>query len=51
MSLQGRPEIFVINPNGYIGESTRRAIADAKELGKPIEFMDPPLDEDWSSVG
>ncbi len=33
-------EIFVINPGGYIGESTRNEIAYAKEHGKKIRYLE-----------
>ena len=33
-------EIFIINPNGYIGDSTWSEICYARMLGKPIEFME-----------
>ena len=33
-------EIFVINPGGYIGESTRREIRYATLRGKRIRFLD-----------
>lgn len=33
-------EIFVINPGGYIGESTRREIAYARTCGKHISYLD-----------
>ena len=33
--------IFVINKNGYIGESTRSEIEYAKEHGKRIEYLEP----------
>ncbi len=33
-------EIFVINPGGYIGESTRNEIAYAKEHGKKISYLE-----------
>ena len=33
-------EIFVINVNGYIGESTTREIEYAKSLGKPIKYLE-----------
>lgn len=33
--------VLVVNPGGYIGESTRREIAYAKAGGKPISFTDP----------
>ncbi len=32
-------EIFVINPGGYIGESTRREIEYAKNTGKTIKYL------------
>lgn len=31
-------EVYIINPGGYIGESTGRELAYAKSLGKPIRF-------------
>ncbi len=33
-------EIFVINPGGYIGESTRNEIAYAKEHGKKVCYLE-----------
>lgn len=33
-------EIFVINKNGYIGESTRNEINYAVKLGKPISYLE-----------
>lgn len=33
-------EIFVINPDGYIGESTRREIAYANEHGKLVRYLE-----------
>lgn len=33
-------KVVVINPEGYIGESTRREIAYAEKIGKPIEYTD-----------
>lgn len=35
-------EIMVINPGGYIGESTRREIAYATSQGKPIHYLVAP---------
>jgi hypothetical protein len=32
--------VLVVNPGGYIGESTRREIAYADATGKPISFTD-----------
>lgn len=34
-------EIFVINENGYIGDSTKSEIAYARETGKNIMYMVP----------
>lgn len=33
--------VLVINPGGYIGESTSREIAYARANGKPVSFTDP----------
>ncbi|WP_433008605.1 hypothetical protein [Kribbella sp. CA-294648] len=33
--------VLVVNPGGYIGESTSREIAYARAAGKPISFTDP----------
>ena len=38
-------EIFVINPGGYIGASTKREIAYASAKGKKINSMEPIPDE------
>lgn len=35
-------EIFVINPGGYIGESTRREIDYARQTGKKVNYLCPP---------
>lgn len=32
-------EIFVVNPGGYVGASTRREIAYARAAGKPVRFL------------
>lgn len=32
-------EIYVVDPSGYIGESTRREIAYAESLGKPVRYL------------
>jgi hypothetical protein len=34
--------ILVVNPGGYMGESTRREIAYAQAAGKAITFTHPP---------
>lgn len=31
----------IVNPGGYVGESTRREIAYAESVSKPITFTDP----------
>ncbi|TGN66511.1 hypothetical protein EXE59_23095 [Nocardioides eburneiflavus] len=33
--------VLVVNPGGYVGESTRREIAHARAAGKPVSFTDP----------
>ena len=33
-------EVFVINVNGYIGESTAREIKYAEGLGKPVKYLE-----------
>lgn len=35
-------EIFVINVDGYVGESTRREIAYAKQMGKRVTYLEQP---------
>lgn len=32
--------VLIVNPGGYIGESTSREIAYARAAGKPISFTD-----------
>lgn len=34
-------EVFVLNVDGYVGESTRREIRYATSLGKPIRYLEP----------
>ncbi|MGW0836548.1 hypothetical protein [Streptomyces prunicolor] len=38
-------EVLVVNPGGYIGDSTRREIDYARSLGKPIRYTHPVDDE------
>lgn len=38
-------EIFVINVNGYIGESTKSEIEYAKRMGKIINYLEPKGEE------
>jgi hypothetical protein len=33
-------EVFVVNPGGYIGESTRSEIEYAAKLGKPVQYLE-----------
>ncbi|MFD4640539.1 hypothetical protein ACFWN2_24700 [Lentzea sp. NPDC058436] len=33
--------VVVVNPGGYVGESTTREIAYALSTGKPVSFTDP----------
>ena len=33
--------VLVVNPGGYVGESTRREIDYARAAGKPVSFTDP----------
>ncbi|MFI1726444.1 hypothetical protein [Streptomyces sp. NPDC020489] len=35
-------EILIVNPGGYIGDSTRCEIAYARDLGRPIRYTHPP---------
>lgn len=32
--------VLVVNPGGYVGESTSREITYARATGKPVEFTD-----------
>uniref|UniRef100_UPI002F91B614 hypothetical protein n=1 Tax=Streptomyces sp. NBC_01562 TaxID=2975879 RepID=UPI002F91B614 len=34
-------EVLVVNPGGYIGDSTRSEIAYARSVGKPIRYTHP----------
>ena len=33
--------VLVVNPGGYVGDSTRREIAYARATGTPVSFTDP----------
>ncbi|PKH40954.1 hypothetical protein SAMN05192575_11185 [Nocardioides alpinus] len=33
--------VLVVNPGGYVGESTRREIAHAHATGTPVSYTDP----------
>ncbi len=50
--LQGKKidmsdEILVVNPHGYVGESTKKAIVHAIARSKPIRWTDPPSGEKY----
>jgi hypothetical protein len=32
-------EVYIVDPGGYVGESTRREIAYATSLGKPVRYL------------
>lgn len=34
-------EVLILNPGGYIGESTARELAYARQLGKVVRFLEP----------
>jgi hypothetical protein len=33
-------EVIVVNPGGYVGDSTRREIAYAEQTGKPVGYLE-----------
>ncbi|GAB2473378.1 hypothetical protein [Xylanimonas ulmi] len=35
--------VVVVNPGGYLGDSTRREIRYAHHRGKPVEYTHPPV--------
>lgn len=37
--------VYVVNPRGYIGESTSREIAYAHSCGKPVRYLVPVADQ------
>ncbi|NUK54949.1 hypothetical protein HRW14_32805 [Streptomyces lunaelactis] len=39
--IRASDEVLVVNPGGYIGDSTRAEIAYAYNLGRPIRYTDP----------
>ncbi|MEU4623540.1 hypothetical protein AB0G04_26645 [Actinoplanes sp. NPDC023801] len=32
-------EVYIVDPGGYVGESTRREIDYAESLGKPVRYL------------
>jgi len=43
-------ELLVLNVGGYIGESTRKEIAYARAIGKPVSFMETVLISKGGSI-
>ena len=41
-------EVYVVDLGGYVGESTRREIAYAESLGKPVRYLSG---EHWARTG
>src|SRR3954447_17022523 len=41
-------EVYIVDPGGYVGESTRREIAYAESLGKPVRYLSR---ERWADTG
>lgn len=42
--------VLVVNPGGYVGESTRREVDHARAGGTPVSFTDPePVGDDDAS--
>ena len=39
LRLFGRCGTNIVDPGGYLGESTRREIAYAESLGKPVRYL------------
>lgn len=44
-------EIFVINCDGYVGESTTREIVYAMRTGKPVRWLEPELAKTEEQLG
>jgi hypothetical protein len=38
-------QVIVVNPGGYIGDSTRAEIAYAERTGKPVRYLEPVVGE------
>lgn len=43
--------IFVVNPGGYVGSSTKREIAYARSQGKAVRWMFPEAAAEWGGGG
>src|SRR4051794_27204417 len=46
--LRMADEVYIVDPGGYVGESTRREIAYAESLGKPVRYLSR---ERWADTG
>ena len=44
-------EIFVVNVNGYIGESTRSEIEYANKTGKKVNYLEQGINKTIPKVG
>jgi len=42
--------VYVVNPGGYVGESTRREIGYARQTGKPVCYLAPLPTDDGRDV-
>lgn len=43
--IQMSDEVYVVDPGGYVGDSTRREIAYARQTGKIVRYLvQPPSD-------
>ncbi len=43
-------EVLVVNVGGYIGDGTRREIAYAQKIGKPIKYLESLIDRNSQGV-
>ena len=44
-------EVYIVDPDGYVGESTRREIAYAESLGKSVRYLSrEPLDRTGDGI-
>ncbi len=42
--------VLVVSQDGYVGESTAREIAYAKQHGKPVRFVELSAEERWNAL-
>ena len=43
-------EVYIVDPGGYLGEATRREIAYAESLGKPVRYLSRERLASWACV-